>query len=205
LQRTSHRELRDAELVAGVSAQRVVLHELVRDSPREVLAQSPSHVNPHELAVLAGIVGRELSALAREIRLLAVGLRPHGYVLAGGHRHRAGDGAGDAGGQQAHLARIGGRDADQQARRRDDAVVGAEHGGAQPARADRAMPFSMSPGHARAVYRLAPASSARAEPIVMTMTNQRTNRAPRSTAKCTAVQAPSAWPAPSSKPRVQST
>ena len=39
----------------------------------------------------------------------------------------------DAGEQIVGLARAGGGDADDQARRRDDAVVGAEHGGAQPA------------------------------------------------------------------------
>ena len=37
----------------------------------------------------------------------------------------------------------------------------------------------------------------------MTTTAQRTNCAPRFTAKCTATHAPTAWPAPSSKPSVQ--
>ena len=36
---------------------------------------------------------------------------------------------------------LGGGDAEQQARGRDDAVVGAEHGGAQPADAQRAVSF----------------------------------------------------------------
>ena len=41
--------------------------------------------------------------------------------------------------------------------------------------------------------------------IVMTTTAQRTNSAPRFTAKCAATQAPTAWPDPSSKPRVHCT
>ena len=74
LQRPCNREIRDAELVARVGAERVVRHELLGHLFRELLIQAAAHVDAHELAVLAGVVGLELLALAREIGLLAVRL-----------------------------------------------------------------------------------------------------------------------------------
>ncbi len=159
LQRSRNRAVRDAELVASVGAERVVRHELLGHLLRELLIQAPAHVDAHELAVLAGVVGLELLALARQIGLLAVGLRADRDVLAGRHRHRAGHRARDAGRQQAAVTRVGRRDADEQARRRHDAVVGAEHGGPQPADALQSMPFSMPGSHAPLVYRSMPSAA----------------------------------------------
>ena len=64
---------------------------------------------------------------------LGVGLRADRDVLARGHRHRARDQPGDAGDQHRCARPLGRGDAEDQARGRDDAVVGAEHRGAQPA------------------------------------------------------------------------
>ena len=86
----------------------------------------------------------------REIGLLGVGLRADGHVLARRHRHRARDQRGCA--RDQHVARLRARrcDADDQARGRDDAVIGAEHGGPEPAHAAGMVVFGMDakPGHA---------------------------------------------------------
>ena len=82
---------------------------------------------------------REFAAFAREVGALAVGLRADGDVLARSHGHGAPDEAGDAGGQHGATAGAGRRDADHEARGRDDSVIRAEDGGAQPAGLARAV------------------------------------------------------------------
>ena len=79
----------------------------------------------------------------REIGLLGVGLRADGDILARRHRHRARDQRGCA--RDQHVARLRARrcDADDQARGRDDAVIGAEHRGPQPADAAGMVVFGM--------------------------------------------------------------
>jgi hypothetical protein len=76
-----------------------------------------------------------------------IGLRVHGDVFAGRHRHRACHDARNARREHGSVARFGGRDADEQARRRHDAVVRAEHGSTQPADARRAVSFEVSHDH----------------------------------------------------------
>ena len=207
-------ELRDAELVASVRAERVVRHELLGHLFRELGSRPAAHVDAHELAVLAGVVGLELLPLARQVGLLAVGLRaaprrtrrpPSTSRRPPRPRCRP---------SASCVTRVGRRDADEQARRRHDAVVRAEHGGAQPADALQSMPFSMPGSHAPLVYRSMRSAAVTSRPRriappprprVMTMTAQRTNSAPRCTAKRAATQAPNACPAPSSKPSVHCT
>ena len=70
----------------------------------------------------------------------------HRHVLAGRHRHGARHQAGDAGDQRCPLRRARRRHAEHQARRRDDAVVRAEDGGAQPADARHVVAFGLSHG-----------------------------------------------------------
>src|SRR5690606_3006062 len=57
-------------------------------------------------------------------------------------------GRGHAGGQDGLVARAGGRDADDHAGDRDDAVVGPAHRGAQPAGAVAAVESGVAAGHA---------------------------------------------------------
>jgi hypothetical protein len=73
------------------------------------------------------------AALAIELGFFGVGLGMHRDVFAGGHRHRAGHQAGHAGDQHRLAAAVGRGHPEHQAGGGHDAVVGAEHGGAQPA------------------------------------------------------------------------
>ncbi len=100
---------RDAELVAGVRAERVVRHQLFGDLARERGVEPSADVDRRELVVLGGVVGLELAALALEVRLLGVRLRMHRHVLAGRHRHRAGDEPCGARDEDRGVARVGGR------------------------------------------------------------------------------------------------
>ena len=80
-----------------------------------------------ELGILA-----QLLAFAREIGLLGVGLRADGHILAGSHRHSAGHQSRDPRNQDIVLRRGCRGDADDQARGRDNAIVGPQHRGSQP-------------------------------------------------------------------------
>ena len=86
-------------------------------------------------------VGLQLLALAGEVGLFGIGLRTDRDIFARRHRHRAGDQAGDARQQDVALGGGGGGDAQDQAGGRDDAVIGAQHGGAQPSDALDQMMF----------------------------------------------------------------
>ncbi len=142
-------------------------------------------VDAHELAMLAGVVGLELLAFAREVRAARCRLassprrtRPRPSTS----RPRPAPAMPAI--SNVAVARVRRGDADEQARRRHDAVVGAEHGGAQPADARSSgaalrcrLAMCSSVYSAALVY--SPKNSAPAEPIVMTTTAQRTNTAPR--------------------------
>ena len=117
----------NAELVPGVGAQRVLRHELVRHLQGEVVIEAASDVDSREFLPLRGWVLFEFASLPCEVGLLGVRLGTDRYVLAGSHRHRPGDQTGCTGDEDLPGGRRGGGDADDQAGRGDEAVVGAEH------------------------------------------------------------------------------
>ncbi len=119
-------------------------HELVRHLPCQFRRQSPLHVDPGQLRLLRlGLRGSELAALAREVGLLGIGLGADGDVLAGRHGEGTRREAGDRRQQYGGAGRLGRRDADDEAAGGDEAIVGAEHGGAQPADVFAAVTFTM--------------------------------------------------------------
>ena len=111
----------DAQLVARMGAERVVPHQLFGDAVGKLRVQSARQVGP-----------------------LGVGLRADGHVLARRHRHRTRDETRDT--RQQHLVwrRVRRSNADDEARRRHDAVVSPEHGGPQPADAVGTMGFGVT-------------------------------------------------------------
>ena len=81
---------------------------------------------------LLGILGK-FRLLERDLVLIHLLLRAHRHIFAGGHGERARKKAGDAGQQHDAVGAAGPRDAEYQARVRDQSVVDAEYGGAQAA------------------------------------------------------------------------
>ena len=81
-------------------------------------------------------VGRFLQrlALSRHVRFRHVALRTDRDEFAGGHGGRSGDQSGQSGDQQGSAVAAGGGHPDDQAGRREDAVVDAQHGCPQPVR-----------------------------------------------------------------------
>jgi len=106
--------------------------------------------NRCELGMLARGIGCELELLELEIGMLGVALRAHRNVFARGHRERARDETRNASSQDRRASRIGRGDADDETGRRKNAVVRAEHGRAQPARALRTVRSEMIERHAMA-------------------------------------------------------
>ena len=93
-----------------------------------------------------GVLG-ELAAFAFEVGLFGVGLRADRDVFPRGHRQRACRQARDARQQHGRARGAAGGHADDQAGRRDEPVIGAQNGGAQPADAVGHMAFGMVRGH----------------------------------------------------------
>jgi hypothetical protein len=98
----------------------------------EAKLKAAAHVDVGELPAIADKVDFQFRALLGQRGRLGIGLRMDGYVLAGGHGHGACDQGRESADQHIGMAGTGGGDAEHQARSGDDAVVRAEHGGAQP-------------------------------------------------------------------------
>ena len=91
-------------------------------------------------------VGGQFAPFPFQIGPLGIGLGTDGNVFAGGHRGGTGHQAGHAGDEDRPGVRAGRGDPEDQAGRGDDAVVGAEHRGPQPAGAVATVPFAMGHG-----------------------------------------------------------
>ena len=136
----------NAELVAGMRAERIVGHELLGDLLRERGIQATTDVDRRQLLSLARVVRLSSVRSRSSVSLLGVRLRADRDVLSGGHRHGPRDQAGDPGDQYVAVTRFRGGDPHDQARRRHDAVVRAQHRGAQPADASGAVSFRVADG-----------------------------------------------------------
>ena len=133
----------DAELVARVGGEGVAGVKLDRDLAGELGGQTAAHVDGRHLGeLLLRIVG-ELGAFAGEVGRLAVGLGADGDVFARRHGHGAGDQTGQGGEDQGASVGVGGGHAHDQTGGRDDAVIGAQHGGAEPADPGHGVTFAV--------------------------------------------------------------
>ena len=133
----------DAELVAQVGGQAVVAGQLHRHFTRERRLQPAAFVDLGELRELGFRMVAQRIRLAPGIGRFRIGLRAHRHVLARGHRERTRSQAGDAAEQDRAGRRLRGGHAQHQAAGGDQAVVGAQHRGAQPAGALAAMRFDV--------------------------------------------------------------
>ena len=124
--------LSEAELVAGVGAQRILRHKLLGDLCRESRCEPAINVDLRQLAHLGPRLLIERALFSLKVGGFRIGLRADRDVFARRHRHRACRPAGEGGGEDLPAARRGGGDADHEARRRDDAVIGPQHGRPQP-------------------------------------------------------------------------
>ncbi len=106
---------------------------LRRDLLGQLARQPALHVDAHQLPVLGFGRRRQLLALARQVGALAVRLRTDRHVLAGAIDSAPPTRPAMPVMQHAGGAEVRGRHAHHEARRRNQAVVGAEHGGTQPA------------------------------------------------------------------------
>ncbi len=133
LHRPSAQHGRDAEFIARMRAERVVRHQLLCDLFRERGIETAAHIDGRQFAVLGSRLGLQFDAFPLEVGLLRVGLRVNRNVFSGGHRHGPGHQPGDRRGEDASVAGMGRRYAGHQTGRRHNAVVGTQHGCAQPA------------------------------------------------------------------------
>ncbi|MNL33561.1 hypothetical protein D3C87_1554800 [compost metagenome] len=121
-------------------------HHLPRDLGRQLRRHAATDIDAGQFAQLGLVVARQFGGFTREVGLLGVRLGTDGDVLARRHRHGSRRQSGDACDQDACVAGRGRRDADDQAGGGDQSVIGAEHGGAQPADPLDPVRFPMSHG-----------------------------------------------------------
>jgi len=123
LHRLRKRRLVDAEFVAQVRAESVARAQLLGDSHRKLLVEAALHVDQSQFLQFRSRLIRELPRLSGDVGLLGVALRADGNIFTHGHRHRASDQASHAGDQDRARWRVGCRDADHEARGRDNRVI----------------------------------------------------------------------------------
>ncbi len=127
----------DAQFGLSMGGQRITGHQLLGDMPGQAGLQALGFIDLRQLVGLRLRRLGEHAALQREHRPLSVTLAAHGDVLSGCHGQRPGEQPRQARSQDRRPGRRGPSHADHQAGRRDDPVVGAQDGGAQPVEAGR--------------------------------------------------------------------
>ncbi len=125
-------------------AQGVVRHQLAGDLIGQLGRQASTGVDGGQLGPLGVGIGGQLAPFAGQVGPLGVGLGAHGDILAGRHGEGAGHQAGQGGEQDRPAGGLGRGHADDQAAGRDQAVIGAQDRGAQPADVGGAMTLSVS-------------------------------------------------------------
>ena len=106
---------------------------MLRHLSRETGLDAALDIDLGQLLSLESDVLAQLRAFSGQVGLFGIGLRADRNILSGRHRHGAGNESSDAGDEDAAWFGVGGGHADDQARGRNDAIVGAEDGGSQPA------------------------------------------------------------------------
>ena len=126
-----------------MGAQGIVRHQLRGHLVGQLGREAARHVDRCQLQVFGFRLGLQLNPFTRQVGPLGVGLRRDRHVFAGRHGHRTGHQGSNARDQQFVLPSAGRRHAQHEAGGGDDAVIGAQHGGAQPAYAFGAVQFGV--------------------------------------------------------------
>ena len=105
--------------------------------------ESAGDIDGCEFGVFVFAVCGQLVSLPVQICALGVGLGADGHIFTGRHGHCPSHQPGYAGDQHAAAAGFGCGHADDQTGSGNNAVVGSEHGGPEPADAVGAMRFSV--------------------------------------------------------------
>jgi len=136
--------LGEAEFVARMGTDGIVRHQLLGHLLRQAGLEPPTDIDGCQFPLLCGRILLEFRPFARQVGILGVRLRIDRDVFTSRHRHGPGHQPRDTGHQNVAVTRAGSRDTDHEAGRRHQAVVGAQHRGAQPAYALGAMTFRVA-------------------------------------------------------------
>jgi ABC transporter len=132
LQRPGTAVLGQAELVAGMGFERIVGHQGLGDLLGQRRGEAAAFIDARQLGRLTLGVVCQLTFLEAQVSRLGVTLGADRYVLAGRHRPGAREQTGDPGRDDRAPRGARGGNAEDQARSREDAVVGPQDGGPKP-------------------------------------------------------------------------
>ena len=132
------------QFVTGVRAERIMRHELIRDFLSGRPIDTPCNIYLGQFFALGLDTCAEFNTLSSDVRLFGIRLRADRDIFASRHRHRASNKPGDARDQDLIVIPGRGRDSNDQACSRDDAVIGAQDCSAKPANARDKMPLGMT-------------------------------------------------------------
>ena len=91
----------DAQLIARMRVQRIMMRQLAGDLRRQVRRQPALHIDLGQFGQFLAGIALERALLKPQVGRLGIGLRTHGYVFTGSHRqgtrHQAGQPRGQDG------------------------------------------------------------------------------------------------------------
>jgi hypothetical protein len=124
-----------------MDGKRIMLHELGRKLSCEIIRQAALDVDGGQLGTFKLGIFRQFLPLTGYVRRQGFRLRADRDVLAGGHRHSAGNQPGKASDKHGLSRTVGSGDSDDQAGSRQQSVIGTEYGRPQPAKTRSGMAF----------------------------------------------------------------
>ncbi|AFL55148.1 hypothetical protein USDA257_p04330 (plasmid) [Sinorhizobium fredii USDA 257] len=137
----------NAELVACMRFERVLLHQFLGDASGQGDIDPALGIKLRQFLTLRIGLALELPPFACEVGLLGIRLRADRNIFPRRHRHRTGHQPGNTGDQDLGTSRRRRGNADDQARRRDDAVIRSEDCGPQPSDPGHEMSFALKTPH----------------------------------------------------------
>src|SRR3954471_726435 len=122
---------------------RVVCHELVRDLPRESRLEPARNIDAGQLHTFAFVVDFQFPLFTFKLSVFCIGLRVNRYIFSSRHRHSTCNQSSESRDENTVARRARGSHADDKTRGRDNPVIGAENGGAQPSYTTCLMAFAV--------------------------------------------------------------